>query len=144
MDRRSFLTRKDVLAVFTPPRQATYEPPYTPTPDFLALTRRSFVRLLASAPIAALAPLPHFLPDTLKAGDVFSFASVPIVNPIADFMLGDVINLNGPSVPRELVDAFWIVQGFHEDGSVKLSAPYADAECTLAFMAQPPTRSQAR
>lgn len=44
------------------------------------MDRRSFLALLASAPIAALAPWPHVL-ERMRAGDVFTIAGHYAVNP---------------------------------------------------------------
>ena len=44
------------------------------------MDRRSFLTLLGSAPLAALAPMPHFLPN-YKAGDRFIIAGHHAINP---------------------------------------------------------------
>lgn len=44
------------------------------------------------------------------------------------FKVGDIINVKGPTVPRDLLDKWFRVESV--DGVVKLSRPFNDEACT--------------
>ena len=47
---------------------------------------------------------------------------------------GDIIQLSGESIAPEVRHAWWIVREVKEDGSLTLSQPYADRECSELYV----------
>jgi hypothetical protein len=60
-----------------------------------------------------------------------------------DFNLGDVIQVKGPTVPRELWDKYWRV-GLIRYGEMGLDGPYEDAACTTPYHADVARRLESR
>ena len=54
------------------------------------------------------------------------------------FLVGDVVQMKGAGVPKELESAYWRVEIVHPDGLVQLSKPYEDEALTRYYYAKPP------
>jgi hypothetical protein len=47
---------------------------------------------------------------------------------------GDVIQVNGPTVPQELRDKWFFIEKITRDGSLELSQPYHDPQCAQPYV----------
>jgi hypothetical protein len=57
-----------------------------------------------------------------------------------NFQIGDIIQVNGPTVPVDLRDKYFRVEGIDEQGSVRLSLPYLDRKLTRRYHPPDPRR----